>query len=110
MAMVGMTALDRLAERIRHGRAAGLLSEEWERDIETALAELRAAWLPEHSFRALTGASASWCVRRFAECERLGLARRGARGERIWHRHARRPKTGADPERLAEMIAEDFGP
>lgn len=101
------TALERLAARIHHGRAAGFLSEEWERDIETAIAEARAQWLPEGQFRALTGATAAWCRRHFERYEAQGLARRDGR-LRVWHRHARLPKHGTDPEALAHRIAGDW--
>lgn len=83
------------------------MSEEWERDIETAIAEAQALWLTEGQFRALTGATADWCRRRFAAYEAQALARRDGKA-RMWHRHARLPKRGTDPDALAHRIAGEW--
>lgn len=102
------SALEQLVEKVRHGRAAGILSQEWETLAETALAELTELWETERAFRSRTGASDKWCRQHFQECESVGLARLDGK-RRQWHQHARMTrKTRLEPSELKREIVSSF--
>lgn len=103
-----MKALEALVEKIRHGRAAGMLPPEWETLAETALAEVSGTWETERVFRRRTGASDKWCRQHFSECEAEGLARLDGK-RREWHRHARLGRKGRlEPSALKREIVGSF--
>jgi hypothetical protein len=103
-----VTALEQLVEKVRHGRAAGILPAEWETLAETALAEVADLWETERLFRRRTGASDKWCRQHFTECEAEGLARLNGK-RREWHRHARiGKKVRLEPRELKREIVSSF--
>ncbi len=105
-----MTTLEQLASAIHHARTNGLAPTEttmrqWDELAQAATKEVHGCWLSESAFRGRTGSSDKWCVRNFARCRDVGLARVSTetRCGREWHIHARLPRQNA-PEETEPMV------